>query len=232
MTRFPRHFRAAPLVLAMQAALAQAEADPKLYSLTHAVSTVEAGLSVRSGLSAKAEEYSGVTSRSPSAVLNLDLQGGDAFDAAGAWRWRVRGENLGQRSRSVDAELGEQGRWRVRLGHDELQRDQSDSYQTPYQGVGSQQLQLPADWLTVVVPRINANTPNARGLSPDVTHSSAIVGGVLSAPTPAQLSAAAAVRAADLPAFRFVDLFTRRSTRSAGANFEIDARWSLSGSLV
>jgi len=78
------------------------------------------------------------------------------------------------------------------------------------------------------LPRVSATAPNARGLSPLVSASGALVNGVLTAPTDAQLAASAALQAADLPAFQGVKLSTQRSRYEFNATQQIDPRWSFS----
>ena len=201
--------------------------DPALVELTQPRNTVEIGIAGRDGFAAKPLEYSGITGKKPTLIADIDLAGGGAYDSADTMRWRVTGANLGLRSRALDAEFGQQGRWRIRLGHDELQRYQSDSYQTPYLGAGTNVLTLPSTWVVPVVPRVSTTAPNARGLSPAVTSSGVLVNGVLTAPTAAQANQAQALQAADLSAFHSVDLFTRRSRQEVGLDVPISERWSL-----
>jgi hypothetical protein len=239
MKPLPRPWRLVRGVLAVQAALAAtgpafADDDPQLYALTHAGNRVELGLAARSRFAAKAEEYSGFTGSSLQPMVDVALNGGPAFDSADAdaLRWRVDGERLGLASRSFDVAAGVQGLWRLQFGYDELQRNQSDSYQSPYQGVGTGVLTLPPGWKVPVVPRVNATAPNARGLSPAVTGSPAIVGGVLTPPTPAQLATSADVQASDLGAFQSVELFTRRSRVHLGGGVDLPGGWSVATSFT
>ncbi len=185
--------------------------DPAWLALTRPDNQVEFGILGTRGATAKAHEFDGVTGNGISPLFRIDWSGGGGYDSSDPTRWSLRGLALGTQSPSLQADYGVQGSWRLRLGYDSLLRQQSDSYQTPYLGVGSNDMTLPANWLRPVVPRINATTPNARGLSPDVTASGVLVAGVLRPPTAAQAAAAAAVQAADLPAFRNIDLRTRRT---------------------
>jgi MtrB/PioB family decaheme-associated outer membrane protein len=192
-------------------------------------SRIEIGLGRSSPYDAKANEWSGLKRGSEGfGMAGFELAGGDAYDGPGTRRWRLSGNDLGTDARSLSLENGEQGRYSLRLGYDELRRNASDSYRTPYLGGGSNTLTLPSNWLVPVVPRLSTTALNARGLSSDVTASNGIVAGVSTPPTAAQLSQAAAVQAADLAAFRGVDLYTQRSRFSFGWDHELDARWSLS----
>ncbi len=211
---------------------AWAQADPALIALTRPGQRVELGVAAQDRYAAKADEFTGLSNKTPVLIGNLDLEGGGAYDSSDARRWWLSARDLGTRSRSLEAAYGVQGRWRLRLGYGELQRHQSDSYQTPYLGVGGSTLTLPSNWQTIVVPRVNATAPNARGLSPDVTASGVLVNGVLTAPTTAQTAQATAMQAADLPAFRAVPLSTQRTRSQVELEFELGSGWSANGGLT
>lgn len=213
-------------------AAAQAQAEPTVAELTRPTSTLEVGAGSIGSYSAKANEYTGLRQSGAYPIVNFDLRGGAPYDSPDAARWQLTGSDLGTQRESLAADYSLQGSFRVRLGYDELLRNQSDSYQSPYLGAGSRNLQLPSNWMTVVVPRLSGTTPNARGLSPAVTGSSAIVGGVLTAPTAAQAATAKALQAADLPAFAQVDLFTKRTGYTLGWDQFIGSRWKLSFSVA
>jgi len=206
--------------------------DPALTALTRARSEVEVGLRVANAAPAKANEYSGWTGKGPRLFGNFDLRGGGQHDSSDLTRWRVSGTQLGSRSGALDAEFGEQGRYRLTAGVDELRRWQSDSFQTPYAGAGSAVLGLPAGWIVPLVPRVSTTAPNARGLSPDVTSSNAIVGGVSLAPTAAMNATAAALQGADLPAFQRVDLYTQRTKATLGWQQQLAPGWSWNAALA
>lgn len=205
--------------------------DPQLTELTETRSQVELGFGATSNLSAQAHQYDGVSGSRAYLIGGFELYGGGRYDSDDATRWSLLGSDLDLHTRSLEAEYGVQGRFRIRLGYDELRRNQSDSYQAPYLGVGTNVLMLPSNWITPVIPRLSATTPSARGLSPSVTSASAIVGGVLTPPTAAQTNAANALQAADLPAFRQVDLFTQRKRYGASWEQLLSERWSLTASI-
>ena len=133
------------------ASVAQAEqrleGDEAFDKLTKPVSTMEVGAGYVSKDSFKAGDYTGLNNEGAYAIGNLDLRGGAAYDSASALRWRVKGENLGLDSRRVDAEYGEQGKYRIKAGYSEIPKLRSDSYQTPYNGTGSTYLTKPAGWV-------------------------------------------------------------------------------------
>lgn len=237
-------------VLAVRAALAAmllsttcveamaADAQPTAAELTTPANAVEIGAGTASAASAKANEFSGQRGKGPFGVFNLDLRGGAAYDSEDATRYRLNVRDLGLERRSVSAEYGVQGRFRLEFGYDELRRDKSDTYQTPFLGAGTNSLTLPSTWLVPLVPRLSVVAPaastsggaNARGLSPDVTASRALISGVLTAPTLAQGATAAGLQAADLPLFQSVNLSTKRTRYGLGITYELDPRWQLAAS--
>ena len=72
---------------------------------------------------------------------------GDAatrFRSAGAYYWNINASDLGLDSRSLDAEGGRQGKYKLILKYDEIPHYLSDSAQTPFIGSGGASLRLPA----------------------------------------------------------------------------------------
>jgi MtrB/PioB family decaheme-associated outer membrane protein len=132
---------------------------------------------------------------------------------------------LGLQNRNVTSEFGWQGKFKLQFQYDELQRNRSDSFQTPYQGEGTNTLTLPNSWLVPLVPRISSTAANARGLSPDVTSSSIIdttnPAGPLLSPTVPQQTAASNIQGTDLPLFHNVNLYTNRKTYEGGFSYFI-----------
>ncbi len=137
----------AVLALALGQAARAADEEPSVQQLTTPTSTIEAGASVSTKDSYKFGEYNGLESSGIHAVGNIDLRGGGSYDSTDATRWRITGTDLGSQSRSLQMQYGEQGKFHLDFGIDELLRNKSSSYQTPYQGVGTTQLTLPSNWL-------------------------------------------------------------------------------------
>jgi hypothetical protein len=231
-----------PAVAAQAALLAMAAAavapargedaiDEAIRPLVQPASTFELGLRHLGSGSYKANEYTGLKSAGPFLVGDFDLRRGGGYGSDDPSRFRLTGTDVGTESRDILAQLTLQGRTRFYLDYDQLLRDRSDSYQTPLLGAGTSVLTLPAGWLVPVVPRLSGTTPNARGLLPAVTSSPGLVAGVPTAPTAAQLATAAAIQAADLPAFHTVDLYTKRTRYTLGTVIAVDQHLELSGSL-
>ncbi|MEY8689838.1 MAG: MtrB/PioB family outer membrane beta-barrel protein [Leptothrix sp. (in: b-proteobacteria)] len=236
-------------VLAVNGALAlmgmaYADSDPTVAELTQPASKIEVGVGQNSSASVKAHEFDGVSRKGAYALGGFELLGGGAYDSDSARRWRISGTDLGLQSRSLKGEYGVQGSFKLKFNYDELLRNRSDTYQTPYLGIGTNQLSLPSTWRVPVVPQANPATPNsanARGLSPAVTSAAAIPtanGTLATAKTPTFLTnpplqqvsidAVSAAQAADLPAFRLVKLSTKREQVGLGSDVQLGAGWSAS----
>ena len=215
-------------------------ADAAVTELTTPANVIELGVANVGQASYKAQEFTGVRDKGAYLIGNVDLRGGDAYDSGQAFRWRLAGRDLGLDRRSLLGEVGIQGRYRLDLSYDELRRNRSDSYQSPYLGIGTHVLTLPSTWLVPLVPRVSVVTPsagtaggaNARGLLADVTASSALISGVLTAPTGAQATTASNIQAADLPLFRNVALSTQRNRYGLGLSYEIDRQWQFTASYT
>ncbi len=241
------------LVLAVQAALAamaltpaahavtSVVIDPKVEALIHPEETAESlikpnnlveigGLWV-SDSSARFGEYNGLDKSGGYVNLNLDVRGGGYGSDTDATRWKVAGTDLGLDTRSLAAEYRDQGKFKVNLGYDELQRNRSDTYQTPYMGAGGNNFTLPSDWVTPHVPQVSATATNFRGLSPTTGLAPALGGGVLKQPTAAQTAAVNNQIAHDVPAFQNVDLYTRRERYDGGFSYNVTRQWEFKASI-
>jgi MtrB/PioB family decaheme-associated outer membrane protein len=217
------------LATAPLTALAADAPDP-VKELTQSHSSVQLGVGYVPEDSYKFGEYNGLQRQGLHLLGDFDLRGGGSYDSNDATRWRVTGNNLGLDTRSVGAEYGKQGLFRVTFGVDTIVRNRSDSYSTPYLGVGTSVLTLPPSWIVPTVPRVSTTAANARGLSPAVANSSALVNGVLSSPTAAMLASSNALMTADLPLFAQHKLSTKRSRYEAGLTYELSSRWEVAAS--
>jgi len=206
--------------------LAAEDDDPEVKEQTRPTSKIEAGVLYNSDDSFKAGEYNGLHKEGAYGIGNIDLRGGAGFDSDSTRRWRINGTNLGQQNRNVTSEYGWQGKLKLKFEYDELLRNRSDSYRTPYSGDGAGNFILPDAWRVPLLPQLNATTANARGLSADVTQSSIMAPtlanpNALLAPTTAQSNAAAAIQNNDLPLFRDVNLYTKRQKYDGGLSYFI-----------
>jgi MtrB/PioB family decaheme-associated outer membrane protein len=202
---------------ASQEAAASQTAAP---SQTKPDSKVDLGVGGVSDSSFKFGEYNGLQNSGPFGIGNFDLRGGAPYDSKSTWRWEMKGQNLGLETRNLYAEFGKQGKYRIFVGYSELRANRSDTYQTPYLGVGTGNLTMPANWVFPAVPQRSATSLNYRVFDPVAGGGSYYnTSGVLTAPTAAQLAAGASIRAADVPDFQSVYLSTKRTRFDAGLSY-------------
>jgi MtrB/PioB family decaheme-associated outer membrane protein len=224
-------------MLATRAALAALVAAPAAYAadgdanlireLTQPTSVLEAGLGYVTQDSFKFGEYNGLFRKGAFGILNLDVRGGGTWDSNDPTRWRIVGTDLGLEDRDLHVEYGQQGTFRVNVGYDELRRNRSDSYQTPYLGAGTDTLTLPPGWIKPIVPQVSGSAINFRALSPITGLAPALAAGVVTQPTAAQQATVNKIIGADVPAFNSVDLSTKRKAVDGGFTYEIDRHWEL-----
>lgn len=219
--------QAALLALGAAGAARASDEDDAVRELTQPTNYVEVGALCVSDDSFKFGEYNGLADQGGYGIFNFGFGGGGAYDSDSAVRWRVEATNLGLDTRELRFEYADQGLFRLDLGYDELRRNRSDSYQTPYLGAGTSVLTLPSSWRAPRVPQVNANSINFRSLSPASSQTPAIVGGATVQPTAAQLQQMAAIAASDTAAFHEVDLGTKRKRTEAGLTYQISPRWDV-----
>jgi hypothetical protein len=199
-------------------------------------STVEVGAGYVSDGSYKAGEYNGLADKGAFAIGNLDLLDGAPYGSTSALRWHVVTHDLGLDTRSAVGTVGLQGKFRVTLGFEQLRRNRSDSYQTPYDGTGTSALTLPAGWLVPTIASPAGNTLSARGLISAIgtapyLGTSATNQGALITPTSTQTSQVNAAIAANLPSFHNVNLFTTRTNYDAGFDYQFHDHWTIDASI-
>ncbi len=151
MTTLQKRFAMRALVVAVQGVLAGAVYAPAAYAdegdpvdLARPASQVEVGALYVNRDSAKFGEFNGLDQKGTYGIANFQLYGPTPADSA--LRWRIFGADLGLDTRSVQGEVGEQGKWRVTAGYDGVPRHYSDTYRTMWQGAGSTSLTLPAGY--------------------------------------------------------------------------------------
>ncbi len=247
--------RSALVVMALTTVSALHAEDATVAELTQPSSSVEVGAMVvsptnnenrnnvvpntnGSNTSYKFGEYNGLQKQGTTGILNFDLRGGGSYDSGDATRYRITGTDLGLETRNLSADFGKQGSFRVNLGYDELLRNRSDTYMTPYLGEGGNSFTLPSFWQKPIVPQAagtattNTSTAtNIRALDPANGTANGLVNGIVVAPTAASLGTLANIRTADLAAFHDVNLYTKRSATNAGASIEIDNHWNIKASI-
>ncbi len=105
--------------------------------------TLELGLGHVSKDSFKFGEYTGLNEQGGFLVGNAAAR----FRGKDADYWDVDASNLGLDARSLSAESGRQGKYKVFLKYDELPHFISDSAVTPFIGTGGGSLVLPGGWV-------------------------------------------------------------------------------------
>jgi len=254
MTIKEKNFKARASVIAVHGALvalalapAAYAADDALRAQTQGNNAVEIGIGNVDKASAKFGEFNGLNKDGSYLNGGFSLRGGGAYDSDSTTRWRVEATNLGLDTRTLGAEFGEQGRFRINFGYDEIQRNQYNPFQTPYKGAGSTTLTLsgalnaanhPA---AITIPASgNANTAAnvtsltnagiANQLAAPNTQSPNRDPGTLAAPnTTASTSAAAANAGLGwlIPAnMNNVEIGTQRKKSDVGVDLWISPRWS------
>jgi MtrB/PioB family decaheme-associated outer membrane protein len=177
---------------------------------------IQGGVGGVSTDSFKFGEYNGLENSGPFGIGNLDLRGGAPYDSKDTWRWRLQGSNLGLESRNLILDFGKQGRFQFRLAYNEILANRSDSFHSPYLGIGSSNLMLPSNWIEPILPQKSATALNLFSLDPVAGAGSVYnSAGVLTPPTPAQLATLAAIRAADVPDFQNVHISVKRTRGEA-----------------
>lgn len=197
-------------------------------SQTTPTNTTGFGVGGVSGSSFKFGEYNGLQNSGPFGIGNFDLYGGGTYDSNSAWRWHMQGTDLGLETRTLSAEFGKQGKYRFFVNYAELLANRSDTYQTPYLGVGTTNLTLPSNWLFPALPQASATRINFRAFDPTAGAGSVYnSSGVLVAPTLAQLATMITIRAADLPDFQNIYLYIKRTQVSAGVLYDPSTKWNI-----
>jgi MtrB/PioB family decaheme-associated outer membrane protein len=114
---------------------------------THNRTSIEFGAIYTSDSSFRFGRYTGLNEQGISALLNLDLFHSYPYDGGNARYWSFKGSNLGLDSREVAVELGDWGKYKVRIDYDQIPSFRSDSARTIFDGAGTSNLTLPANWV-------------------------------------------------------------------------------------
>jgi MtrB/PioB family decaheme-associated outer membrane protein len=185
--------------------------EPTAEDQTNQHKRTQIGVGGISFKSFKFGEYNGLNNFNVFTIANFDLRGGAAYDSMDTWRWQFQGSGLGLEIRNGILDFGWQGKLQLGFSYNTLLANTSDSYQTPFLGVGTNTLTLPFNWIVPVLPQKSATALNYFALNPTTAAGSVYnKKGVLTPPTQAQLDTMAAIRATDLPAFGNVDLSLTR----------------------
>jgi MtrB/PioB family decaheme-associated outer membrane protein len=206
---------------------------------TTPTNTAEVGGAAVSDGSFKAGEYNGLEKSGFHLIGNFDFRGGGSYDSDNAMRWRFRGVDLGLETRSLTAEFGKQGVYRVNAGYDELLRNRSDTYQSPYRGLGTNTLTLPPGWQVPTVAGSSGtnsvvNVLSARGFNKGIgdapyinAQTNSPTYGAILKPTAAQILTVDAAANADVPAFQNYNISTKRTRFDLAFDYSFNPRWGV-----
>ena len=212
------------------AALAMSQtayAADEIGGLTQPLKQIEVGIGYVNKDSAKFGEYNGLDKRGVYGLGGFDLSGRGGND--GALLWRLKATDLGLDTRNLLIDLGEPGKYRLTFGYDELQRNYSDTYQTPWRGAGSTSLTLPGGY-PAAATRLSS-TASANGAlsnwnniqAPYATAACAATGGV---PTPACAGPGYLIPGL----MQNFDVGTKRTTYDLGAGVALGSNWEFKAS--
>jgi len=142
---------------AAPASPAGAQEDPAVAALTQPTSIVEIGAGNISNSSYKFGEYNGLEQKGGFVIGNMDMHGGGRYDSDSATRWDFDAHNLGLQASDATFDVRNQGLFKLDFGLSDWRHNLSDTYQSPYQDLGSNVLTLPPDWLKPFVPQASKN---------------------------------------------------------------------------
>ena len=219
-------------LLVLAPAAYPAEEDPAVAELTRQQSEVEVGAGYVSQDSYKFGEYTGLQREGGFAIGNFDLLGGGDYDSNDTVRWRLRGDDLGLDTRDLEFSYRAQGKIRIDAGYDQFRWNQSDSYQSPYQGLGSTNLSLPGSWIRPVVPQLSGTSLNYRALDPVAGAGSVMnSAGAIVPPTDAQRALLQQIIAADAAPFQHFNIHADRKRGDLGFAYDATPALQFSASL-
>ncbi len=256
MTSKERNFKTRASVIAVRGALVALALMPAAYAAdgddvraqTQGKNAVEIGVGHVDKSSAKFGEFNGLNKDGAYVNGGFSLRGGGPYDSGSTTRWSVEASNLGLDIRALNGEYAEQGKFRINFGYDEIQRNQYDSYQTPYRGAGSTTLTLPGALHAATHPAVisiptsgitntaaNVTTYTNAGIAnqlatPSNIQSPNLSPGTLAAPNTTAATSAAVANAGLgwlIPAnMNTVEIGTQRKKTDVGVDLWISPRWS------
>lgn len=107
------------------------------------VGSLEVGAGHVSGDAVKFGEWNDLEREQPFVEAGADV----SWFGEGTTRWDLRARDLGLDTRSLRVRGGNQGRYEVRLEHDETVHHERDDAVTPFRGAETENLTLPGNWV-------------------------------------------------------------------------------------
>ncbi len=130
-----------------QEAVEKKEAPWNTQAELNYTSEVEVGAGYVSDDSFKFGEFNGLEEKGGFFIGNIDVNRRAPHDSDDVWHWRLWGVDLGLDTRSLFIKGGQQGKFKLFLGYDEIPHRVIDDGATPFLGAGSSNLTLPAGWV-------------------------------------------------------------------------------------
>ena len=124
-------------------------------------SVIEAGLGYQGTGSFYLGRYGGRVDKGLFGFFDATVSRRPAWDSGKSTFWGGHLNYNGQQIRNADGFYGVQGKWRVGAFYDAFTRYISDSARSPFLGVGTGRLTLPADWQTSVSSLLFRSLPGA-----------------------------------------------------------------------
>jgi MtrB/PioB family decaheme-associated outer membrane protein len=145
--RFPARILAAAIVAGLACGSAAAQDDPEVEALTRIRNFIEFGVGYVDDDAYRYGRYNGLEEGGGYGVLALDWFRRAPHDSEDPVYTRLQATELGLDTRRVELEHGRQGRYAVRLEYAGMPYRRNDAGSTPFEGVGSDRLTLPAGWV-------------------------------------------------------------------------------------
>jgi MtrB/PioB family decaheme-associated outer membrane protein len=171
--------------------------NPEVKDLTCRESFVELGVQSVSRSAPKFGEYNGMPRAGGYGLGNFNLAS-DRCQHTQAYEWEAYGYNLGTNSRNLGVSAQQQGKWAIGLGFDQLRHYTTTGFQTPYQGgPGGNVFTLPSNFQPIFNGAYAAGQNNVNNMT-----------------------------AAQLAAFRNINVYNERKTTHFKAGYALNADWN------
>lgn len=135
------------IAMAQEAPAPVTETNSELEALTEISNIFEFGLGYVSQDSYRFGKYTGLEDKGFFGVFNIMFSSRASYDDERTDYVTVKGTDLGLRSRALQVDYGNQGDIRVSLSYDQIPTFRTDSAKTIFNGAGTEQLTLPANWV-------------------------------------------------------------------------------------
>ena len=112
------------------------------------LNSIETGFGYQSQDTYHFARYGGIAEKGAFPILTGSLRGRDPWTSDNTRFWTAGVSLLGTDLRDLFVRYGQQGQWQVGAFYKGFTRHHTESAKTPYEGVGTSRLTLPANWIT------------------------------------------------------------------------------------